>query len=135
MVGHDGAVRGLSIFENDFKETIVVSASEDATIRTWNVKTGELDKTITGKHGSVRDVAVYRDSTNSFTAVSANASGFLLFHDLVDEHEEVEITLDTHIWSSKLENGINLVVDRTGWLHILKHDGTKGMALLFIPLR
>lgn len=48
MTGHSGSVLCLQ-----FDEKVIVSGSNDSTVRVWNIATGEMLNTLTQHHDSV----------------------------------------------------------------------------------
>jgi WD40 repeat protein len=74
--GHLGAVRDVAMAADG---STVISASDDGTLRVWDLGTGRTLKVLSGHRGPVRAVAVTRDGRR---AVSASEDRTLLVWDL-----------------------------------------------------
>ncbi|KAJ3024584.1 UNVERIFIED_CONTAM: hypothetical protein HDU68_007985 [Siphonaria sp. JEL0065] len=59
ILGHQEGVRSLAHFPNN---EFFVSASEDKTLKVWNIETGECVQTLGGHDGCVASVVVSKDS-------------------------------------------------------------------------
>ncbi|MFL5352994.1 AAA family ATPase [Archangium sp.] len=69
--GHEGGVRGCAVTRDGLR---VLSASEDGTLKVWDVKTGQPLATLRGHRGEVLGCAVTGDGRR---AVSASRDGSL----------------------------------------------------------
>ena len=58
LTGHEGPVNSLAISHDG---TWVASASNDGTVKIWDLKTGECQATLTGHTGTVETVAITPD--------------------------------------------------------------------------
>ena len=56
MVGHRGGINALATWQGK-----VLSGSDDASVRVWDIGTGAHDATLTGHEKSVRGLAVHGD--------------------------------------------------------------------------
>ncbi len=65
LEGHDGAVTAL-VFAGDGRRA--VSASDDGTVRVWDLETGACERVLTGHRGSVHAVAVAGDGRRAVSA-------------------------------------------------------------------
>ncbi|MEZ4710849.1 MAG: effector-associated domain EAD1-containing protein [Caldilineaceae bacterium] len=76
LTGHEASINAVAVFDQGRK---AISASDDRTLRVWNLRTGQVEQTITGHDSSVRSVAAF---DNGRKAISASADRTLKVWDL-----------------------------------------------------
>jgi WD40 repeat protein len=96
-----------------------VSASDDRTLKVWDLKTGELPRTLEGHSGEVRGVAVTPDGSK---AVSASDDHTLKVWDLESGHVVAAFAADYPLRCCGVSPlGETLVAgDSFGLLHFLR---------------
>ncbi|KAI9329917.1 quinon protein alcohol dehydrogenase-like superfamily [Zopfochytrium polystomum] len=118
----------------------IATASEDGVVRLWEARPQNREETdakarevlslTPDDSSSGRSVAI---SDDGITAVSAHADGRLYVWDL--EVQTCIEAVDTHEWTVQLDHGVTITLARSGWVHVVRHDGTRGMAVLYVPRR
>lgn len=82
LVGHTGSVKAVAVTFNGDR---AISASDDQTLKVWNLRTGAVEMTLTGHGAAVLAVSVTPDGTR---AISASADTTLKVWDLATGAEE-----------------------------------------------
>ncbi|KAJ1567849.1 hypothetical protein HK405_004561, partial [Cladochytrium tenue] len=144
------AVRGIAFgTAGAAAEESVVTAAEDGTVRVWGLESQREAATFAHPAGcSARSVAVAAPGGGSGAAVvvSAHTDGRVYFWDTAGGGgggggtgdsgadgggaDGGDGDADTHEWRVQLESGVTLVLARSGWVHVERHDGARGVAVL-----
>ena len=119
LVGHENYVRAF-VFTPD--EQRIISASSDATLKVWDLNSGQEIYTLEGHGGWVRAVDVTPDGLR---AVSVSWDDTLIMWDLQEGTGIAEFTGESRLLSCAiLPDGKTIVAgERSGRLHFLKLEG------------
>jgi F-box and WD-40 domain protein CDC4 len=96
MKGHTQTVRGLKMVNG----TTLVSGSRDATLRVWDLETGECLKVLEGHEKTIRSMAVHGD-----IVVSGSYDN------------------DARVWNSKTGECLNVLKGHTSKIYAVVFDG------------
>src|SRR5262249_24004897 len=110
---HDDEVTAVAVTPDSRQ---ALSASEDGTLKLWELATGELRHTFAGHNASVSAIAVTPDGHHVLSASSART---LRLWDLEERVCRCLIPLETSLWAIALAPGGHTVVvgDRAGNIH------------------
>lgn len=116
LAGHRDWVRGVALSRDG---RIAVSASEDRTLKVWEVGSGRELRTLTGHASWVRGVALSADAR---IAISASYDKTLKLWDLETGEVLATFTCDAAVWSCAYSDALKLILagDAGGHLHFLR---------------
>nr|WP_322679923.1 hypothetical protein [Nostoc sp. DedQUE03]MDZ7975327.1 hypothetical protein [Nostoc sp. DedQUE03] len=121
LTGHNGSVSAVAIAPDG---KTAVSASNDNTLKQWDLQTGKEISTLTGHNGYVNAVAIAPDGK---TAVSASSDNTLKQWDLQTGKEISTFIGDSPINCCAVSpNGLTIIAgESSGRVHFLRLEGGK----------
>ena len=116
LTGHEAAVWAVAITPDGQR---ALSASDDRTLKLWNLQSGQLEQTLTGHEAAVWAVAITPDGQR---ALSASSDRTLKLWNLQTGEEIASIALDGALFSVVVSNdGVTVVTgDRAGSVYCFK---------------
>ncbi|MEH2059518.1 MAG: hypothetical protein V7K97_25860 [Nostoc sp.] len=117
--GHDNSVNAVAIAPDGQK---AVSASDDKTLKLWDLETATEISTLTGHNHWVRGVAITPDGQK---AVSASADHTLKLWDLHTAKEISTFTGESYIYCCAVSpDGLTIAAgESSGRVHFLRLEG------------
>ncbi len=143
--GHQSLVNAIAISHNN---QILVSASEDQTLKVWDLNRGELLKTLTGHTSAVRDVVLSDDGQFVISAssdrtiriwdlntgeVRHNLTGHASFvnHVILSQDQQILVSIGTdrtlRIWGVETGENLHTLTGHTSFINdmLISSDGTQ----------
>ena len=121
LVGHTSSVDAVAITPDGLT---AISASNDKTLKIWDIDSGTEVRTLTGQTESVNAVAIAPDG---LTAISASDDNTLKIWDLLSGKEIASFSGDGAFNCCAISlDGVSVVAgDYSGWVHFLRLEGMR----------